>query len=212
MASSGELLACADGNNELWSIDQAGAHIVILTAFEGKKLNGPNDLWLHPDGSIYFTHPYYKRPYWNRGGIEQPGQSVYRMTPDRKSVQRLTEDLRQPNGIIGDSKNKFLYVADIGDQKTFKYTIEEDGSLSHKTLFCTAGSDGMTLDSDRNLYLTGKNGVTRYSADGVLQETIAIPKGWTANVTFGGPNHDTLFITAGDSLFSIKTTVAGCRE
>lgn len=206
---NGDLLACADERNQLWAIDSDGNHRVLVDKFEGKLLNGPNDLWVHSNGSIYFTDPFYKRPYWDRGGSEQPGQSVYRVTPDRKEVQRLTTDLRQPNGIIGNADAAILYVADIGAGKTYRYRIAEDGSLTEKTLFCNSGSDGMTMDQAGNVYLTGRDGVSRYSPQGALQETIVVPKPWTANVTFGGVNRDTLFITAGDSLFSVKTTVQG---
>lgn len=205
----GDLLACADEQNQLWSIDSTGKHTVLLDLVDGKKLNGPNDLWVHSTGAIYFTDPFYKRPYWNRGGIEQPGQAVYRIAPDRQSVRRLTDDLRQPNGIIGDSSRGILYVADIGDRKTYQYDIGADGSLTNKKLFCSAGSDGMTIDRAGNVYLTGDKGVTRYSADGVLRETIAVPKPWTANVTFGGADRSTLFITAGDSLYAIETKMQG---
>lgn len=205
----GKLLACADEQNQLWSIDAKGQPSVVLGLVDGKKLNGPNDLWVHSSGAIYFTDPFYKRPYWNRGGIEQPGQAVYRISPDRGTVQRLTDDLRQPNGIIGDSARGILYVADIGAGKTYRYEIATDGLLQNKQLFCNAGSDGMTIDRDGSVYLTGKEGVSRYSADGVLGETIAVPKAWTANVTFGGADRSELFITAGDSLYSIKTTVQG---
>jgi len=204
----GNLLACADLNNELWLIDRDGKVTVLVKDYRGKKLNGPNDLWAHPNGGIYFTDPYYRRPYWTRGPMEQDGQHVYYLSPDRKKLIRVTDDLVQPNGIIGTPDGKFLYVADIGDGKTYRYTINPDGTLSGKTLFAPMGSDGMTIDEQGNVYLTGK-GVTVFDSQGRKIEHIDVPSRWTANVCFGGPQRDTLFITATDSLYAIKMNVKG---
>src|SRR6266496_2066160 len=76
----------------------------------GKLLNGPNDVWLRPDGGLYFTDPFYKREYWKRGAKEQDGEHVYYLSPDRKTFTRVTTDLKQPNGIIGTPDGKMLYV------------------------------------------------------------------------------------------------------
>jgi gluconolactonase len=204
----GNLLACADLNNELWLIDMQGRVTVLVKDYKGKKLNGPNDLWIDPKGGIYFTDPFYRRPYWNRGPMEQDGQHVYYLTPDRKNLIRVASDLVQPNGIIGTPDGKRLYVADIGDKKTYSYQINADGTLSNKKLFCLMGSDGMTIDNQGNVYLTGK-GVTVFDPDGKEIEHIDVPAGWTANVTFGGKDRHTLFITAQTSLYSIRMRVKG---
>ena len=113
----------------------------------GKLLNGPNDVWIRPDNGLYFTDPFYKRPYWKRELAEQDGEAVYYLSPDRKQLDRVADDLKQPNGIIGTPDGKRLYVADIGAGKTFSYEIQRDGTLSEQNLFCTLGSDGMTIDS-----------------------------------------------------------------
>ncbi len=204
----GNLWACADLNNELWMIDPLGHATIFVTDFEGKKLNGPNDLWMDAKGGIYFTDPFYKRPYWDRGPREQDGQHVYYLTPDRKKLIRVVDDLVQPNGIIGTPDQKYLYVADIGDKKTYRFKINSDASLSDRTLFCKMGSDGMTIDNEGNVYLTGK-GVHVFNPAGEKIEHIAIDEGWTANVTFGGKDRHTLFITAMDSLYAIKMRVKG---
>jgi gluconolactonase len=81
--------------------------------------------------------------------------------------------------------------------------------LAEKQLFCKSGSDGMTLDRQGNLYLTGNKGVTVYDRDGNLIQTISVPRGWTANVSFAGPEKRHLFITAKDAVFVIETSVAG---
>ena len=204
----GNLLACADLDNELWSIDMKGKVTVLVKGYKGKKLNGPNDLWEDLKGGIYFTDPFYKRPYWNRGPIEQGGQHVYYLYPDRKTLIRVTEDLVTPNGIIGTPDGRRLYVADLGARKTYVYDINADGTLSGKKLFCSMGSDGMTIDNEGNIYLTGR-GVTVFNSAGEKIEQINIDAGWTANVCFGGRDGHTLFITAQESLFAIRMRVKG---
>lgn len=208
--AQGNLLACADEKNELWSIDKNGKPTVLLKDYQGKLLNGPNDLWVHPKGWIYFTDPLYKRNYWNRGGMEQDGQHVYLVSADRKTVTRVAKDLRQPNGIIGTPDGKTLYVADIGARKTYAYDIQTDGKLANKRLFCELGSDGMTLDNEGNVYLTGR-GVSVFDKTGAKIEQIDVAKGWTANVTFGGKERNLLFITASDAVFGLKMRVKGAQ-
>jgi gluconolactonase len=207
----GNLLACADEKNQLWSIDPAGKVTVLVKDFKGKLLNGPNDLWIHPGGGVYFTDPYYKRPYWKRDPQVQDARGVYYLAPDRKTLSRVADDLVQPNGIIGTPDGKKLYVADIGDKKTYVYTIGKDGKLSDRKLFCRMGSDGMTIDDKGNVYLTGR-GVTVFNGAGKKIEHIEVPERWTANVCFGGKDRKTLFITAGKGLYSLAMRVRGARE
>ena len=206
----GDLYACADKNSEIWKITKDKKVSVLSKGFDGKKFNGPNDLWIDSRGGIYFTDPYYKRPY--RNYPEQPikEQRVYYLTPDQKELKIAIEDLVKPNGIIGTPDGKTLFVADIEDNKTWKYDIAEDGSLKNKALFTNLGSDGMTLDERGNVYLTG-DGVTVFNPKGEKILHIPINKEWTANVTFGGKDHCHLFITAMDSLFSIRMNVKGAR-
>lgn len=208
--SKGNLIACADEKNQLWSISPDGKVTVLVSNYNGKLLNGPNDVWVHPNGTMYFTDPFYKRDYWNRGGMEQDGQHVYLFDPVKKELKRVISDLKQPNGIIGTPDGKQLYVSDIGDRRTYVYNIQPDGSLTDKRLFCEAGSDGMTLDNEGNLYLTGR-GVMVYDKNGKLIERIQINEPWTANVCFGGKDRQTLFITASKSLYSVRTRVKGAN-
>jgi gluconolactonase len=98
--AKGNLWACADEKNELWRIDPKGKVTVVVTDYKGKLLNGPNDLWIRPDGGIYLTDPYYKRDYWKRGPREQDKEAVYYLSPDHKTLTRVADDLQQPNGIM----------------------------------------------------------------------------------------------------------------
>ena len=207
---AGNLYACADLNNQLWEISPSGKVSVLVKDYKGKKLNGPNDLWVHPNGGIYLTDPFYKRDYWTRGPMEQDGQDVYYLSPDHKKLTRVIDDLEQPNGIIGTPDGKRLYVADIKGNKTYTYRINADGTLSDKKTFVEMGSDGMTIDDEGDVYLVGK-GVTVFNSKGEKIDYIAIEKPWTGNITFGGKDKSKLFITASDSLYSIQTRVHGTR-
>jgi gluconolactonase len=208
--NAGNLYACADLNNQLWEISPSGKVSVLVKDYKGKKLNGPNDLWVRPDGGIYLTDPFYKRDYWTRGPMEQDGQYVYYLSPDHKKLTKVIDDLQQPNGIIGTPDGKRLYVADIKGNKTYTYRINADGSLSDKKVFVDMGSDGMTIDDEGNVYLVGK-GVTVFNSNGEKIDRIDIQKPWTGNITFGGKDKSKLFITASDSLYSIQTRVHGTR-
>ncbi len=199
----GNLLACEGTGRRLVSIDPAGAVTVLADKYEGKRFNSPNDLWIDPKGGVYFTDP----RYGNRDGMEQDGEYVYYLAPDRKRLIRVINDLVRPNGVIGTPDGKTLYVADNGDRKTFVYQVSGDGTLAGKKLFAPEGSDGMTIDSEGNVYLTTKV-VAVYDKDGQKIESITVPE-QPANVTFGGTDNQTLFITARTSLYAVKMRVKG---
>ncbi len=123
----GNLIACADEKTALWSIAPDGKVTVILDRYEGMPLNGPNDVWVRPDGALYFTDPFYKRPWWNYEARPQDGEHVYFLSADRRRLVRVTHDLEKPNGISGTPDGKTLYVADIGAGKTYRYDIAPGG-------------------------------------------------------------------------------------
>lgn len=204
--AEGNLWTCADDKNQLWRISPDKEVTVVVKDYQGKLLNGPNDLWIRPDGGIYFTDPFYKRPYWDRGPQEIDVQGIYYLSPDRKQLTLVVDDYQQPNGLIGTPDGKILYVADIRGGRTYAFDVQPDGSLTNRRLFCELGSDGMTMDNHGNVYLTGK-GVTVFDKTGKQIRHIAVPERWTANICFGGPDKDTLFITASQGLYSLKMQV-----
>jgi gluconolactonase len=206
--TDGNLWTCADEKNELWCIAPDKSVKIIPLLYRDKILNGPNDLWITGNKGVYFTDPFYKRPWWSHSSMPQEVQGVYFLSADHKSITRVIDDLVQPNGIVGTPDGKTLFVADIGGQKTWSYTINKDGSLGNKTLFCEMGSDGMAIDTDGNIYLTG-NGVTIFDRNGKQTGIIKVPESWTANVCFGGTDMKSLFITASGGLYRIKTKVKG---
>jgi gluconolactonase len=206
--ASGRLIACADEKNELWAIAPDGKAAVLAKGYGGKALNGPNDVWVHPNGGIYLTDPFYDRPWWSHHAMPQDGQHVYYLAPRANALVRVTEDLAQPNGIIGSPDGRTLWVADIGAKKTWRYDIQADGRLSGKTLVCEHGSDGMTVDDEGHLYLTG-DGVRVFDREGRPVEHVLVPEPWTANVSFCGKDRRTLFITATKGLYSVRTRTRG---
>jgi gluconolactonase len=208
----GKLIACADEKGELQRIDPATKKVtVLLDKFDGKLFNGPNDVWVDPAGGMYFTDPFYKRGYWqNREKPDQEKQRLFYLPKGAKAPVIADDTLVQPNGIIGSPDGKLLFVADIGDKKTYQYEIAKDGKPANRTLFCEMGSDGMTRDTAGNLYLTGK-GVTVFDRDGKKLGDIPVAETWTANICFGGPELKTLFITAMDSVYTLEMAVSGTR-
>lgn len=202
------LITCSDDNGEIWKISKDKDIQALSKGFEGKRLNGPNDLWIDKSGGIYFTDPLYERDYWKNFKVEIPERNLYYRNQNG-NITKL-ETFVQPNGIVGSQKLKKLYVSDINAGKTYVYDILGEGKLSEKKLFCEMGSDGMTLDNQGNVYLTGK-GVTIFNKTGVRIYNIPIDEDWTSNVTFGGENNSTLFITASHSVYTLKMNVTGIK-
>lgn len=204
----GNLLACADENNELWSITPKKKITLMAKGYKGQRLNGPNDLWIAPNGAIYLTDPYYQRPYWTRKTPEITGNKLYYLPKGKKELQIADESFNTPNGIVGTPDGKYLYVADLGAGKTYRFAIQPDGSLNEKKLFAEQGSDGMTIDNKGNIYLTG-NGVTVYDPNGKKIAHVPVAAKWTGNVCFGGEERNKLLITASKSVFVLDMKVKG---
>ncbi len=205
--AKGQLVTCADEKNQLAYFDKNKNLVVIYEGYNGKLLNAPNDLWIAPNGGIYFSDPYYHRDWWDPArGEEQDVRGVYYLSPDRK-IKRVIDDYKQPNGLIGTPDGKILYVSDINDGKIWKYNIEPDGSLSGKTFFAPKGSDGMTIDNKGNVYLTSEK-VWVYSPKGELVKEIDVPEN-PANVCFGGKKRNILFITARKGVYTLEMNVKG---
>ncbi|MGN7724132.1 SMP-30/gluconolactonase/LRE family protein [Chitinophaga sp. 22620] len=204
----GRIIACADERNEMWAFTPKGKHTVLMTGYKGQQLNGPNDLWIHPNGNIYFTDPYYQRKYWERQKPDIEAMRVYYLAPGKNEPVMVADDIVKPNGIVGSADGKYLFVADIGDNKTYRYEIQADGSLANRILFTNKGGDGITLDDRGNLYICG-NGISVFNPEGRQIALIPVPEKWVANACFGGKNRDLLFITAGTSVYTLKMKVKG---
>ncbi|MCB1500383.1 MAG: SMP-30/gluconolactonase/LRE family protein [Bauldia sp.] len=207
---TGKLLVTAVEKGELWSITPDKVVTVLATNFGGKQFNGPNDLWISPDGGVYFTDPYYRTTFLIRDpNARMAGQHVYFMAPDRKTVTQVTTDLSYPYGIIGTTDGKVLYVGDIVGQTTWAFDIRPGGELTNKRLFYDRSSEGMAIDVEGNVYLT-RNGVTVLDKTGKRIEQIDLPTGITTDVTFGGKDRNLLFITTTDRyVYGLKMGVKG---
>jgi len=206
----GNLLACADAQGELWSIAPDGKSKVLVKDVAGQRLNGPNDVWASPLGGLFFTDPYYKRDYWPATRPAPIPEYVYYLAPGAGQPVTVETTLKKPNGLIGTPDGRTLYIADIGANKTYRYRLGAEGKLLDKQLFVEQGSDGMTLDEQGNVYLTGK-GVTIYSPAGQRLAHIDVPADWTANLCFGSKDMKTLFITASEAVFTVPMRVRGIR-
>lgn len=202
----GNLIACADEHDQLWSISPDKEVTILVKNFQGARLNGPNDVWVAPNGGIYFTDPYYQRDYWERTTPDPAihDEYLYYLAPGNSKPVIVDKDFVKPNGVVGSHDGKHLFAADIDAGKIYKYDIAPDGSLENKTtLIVNHKCDGLTIDRKGNLYLSGK-GITIYNPKGEKIGHIPIPEPWTANVCFGGKNRDQLFITASKAVYIVR--------
>lgn len=199
----GHLIACEGGARRLTSTAPDGKVTSLVDRFEGKRFNSPNDLWIDPQGGIYFTDPRYGK----EDDLELSGFHVYYLDAKRDKLTRVLDDLVKPNGIVGTADGKTLYVTDPGDKKTYRYEIAGPGVLKNRKLFVEYGSDGMTLDERGNLYLTSGN-VLVFSPQGTKIASISVPER-PANVCFGGTDRKTLFITARTGFYALQMQVRG---
>ncbi len=199
--NSGNLYVCQPTGRAVIKITPKGEVSVVADAYQGKKLNSPNDLWIDPAGGIYFTDP----RYGNMDDLQQGGFHVYYIHPDGKKIVRVLDDLVKPNGVVGAADGKKLYVTDPGAQKTYVYDITKPGKLEHRKLAADAGSDGLELDEQGNLYITGDS-IRIFNSEAKEIASIPLPER-AANMTIGGDDGKTLFITAQTGLYSIQLNV-----
>ena len=205
-SKEGDLFACLGEKRHVTSFypEDGGEKELLADQYDGRPFNKPNDLWIHPNNGVFFSDPNY-----GRKDLSQDGEHLYYVTPYRDQVFRVAKDLKRPNGVVGTPDGKTLYVADPGQGKTFRYTVDEgeEGILSGKKLFTESGSDGMTLDNKGNLYLT-MGTVKVYDPRGKKIADIEFPEK-PSNVCFGGKDGKTLFVTARTGFYSLKMKVAG---
>jgi gluconolactonase len=229
----GNLIAAADLHGELWKIRPDGSHKVLVDNYQGRLLNGPNDVWINPaNGGIYITDPIFPRGYWDADDPRQQpweptrseqapqgkGGYVYYLPPNgRKLVRVTTEDMgwefdSWPNGVVGTPDGKKLYVNKwYYDNKggTWVFDIKRDGTLKNMRKFSDWGGDGMSMDEKGNVYISNGEGVMAFDPDG--NNILIIPTGGGAtNNTFAGRDGKTLFITGpSDQVTAIRMNVRG---
>ena len=213
--AAGKLIACQmDGR--LVAMDAAAKQITPLAEeYDGRRFNAPNDLVIDRAGGVYFTDPRFRAPEPWPQGVE----AVYYRAADGR-VARLIDDVPTPNGVILSPDEKTLYVIPSMQQEMLACEVRSPGILGPKRIFCRlaqpddaqpgrgGGGDGLSIDTAGNLYITSALGIQVFNPEGELLGIIAIPEK-PANVTFGGPDRRTLYVTARTSLYAVKTQAVG---
>jgi gluconolactonase len=211
--AKGELVACEmDGRVVAVSPDGKAVR-PLAEQYEGKRFNAPNDLVIDREGGVYFTDPAFRAP----EPLPQGKTAVYYVSPGGK-VTRLIDNLPNPNGVILSPDEKTLYVIPTGQAEMMAYPVEAPGKLGAGRVFCTLkqpegkkgapGGDGLTIDTKGNLYITSQLGIQVFEPSGKLLGVIAFPE-QPANVTFGGPDRKTLYVTARTSLYTAPMHATG---
>jgi gluconolactonase len=217
------LLICEHVTSQLVRERADGAREVVASHFAGEELNSPNDVCVRSDGSIYFTDPWYGR--MGKHGLERPRQlgwqGVFRVPPQGGEVQLLVDrgEFEQPNGICFSPDESVLYVDDTIRAVVRAYRVDDDGSLVDGRVLVDGLSssdvpgvaDGMKCDERGNLWVTGPGGVHVYDADGLPLGIVEVDEVVT-NLTWGGPEWRTLFLTATTTLRAVEVKVGPRRE
>jgi len=206
------LIDCASVLRAIIEVTLDGKYKVLADRYEGKRFNSPNDVIVGPDGALYFTDPTLDLVAGEKQEI--PFQGVYRLD-DNGNVRLLTKDLTQPNGLAFSPDGKKFYVDDSEQRNIRVYSMAADGTLSNGRIFGDEPGgkndgvpDGIKVDDKGNLFVTGPNGIWVWDADGNHLGTIVMPE-QPANLTWGDPQYDTLYITATTSVYRLKTKTRG---
>jgi gluconolactonase len=206
------LIDCASVLRAIIRIEPDGKYIVLADRFEGRRFNSPNDVVIGPDGAMYFTDPTLDLPPGEKQEISFQG--VYRLDA-KGQVRLLTKELTQPNGLAFSPDGKRLYVDDSQQRNIRVYDFQANGTASNGRIFATEAGppksgvpDGMKLDKNGNLYITGPQGIWIWDAEGHHLGTVVMPE-QPANLAWGDPDYGTLYITAGKSVYKLRTKAQG---
>lgn len=219
----GRLVSCEHGGRRVTRTEIDGSITVLADSYEGKRLNSPNDVVVRSDGSVWFTDPTYgiKSDYEGfRAEPEQATRNVYRLDPETGEIDAVVTDFGQPNGLAFSPDETILYVADSSSshdpsapRHIRAFDVVDGRQLKNSRVFCDIDNglaDGFRVDVDGNVWTSAGDGVHCFGPDGKLLGKILLPQ-TAANLTFGGPRRNQLFITATKSLYAIflATTGAG---
>ena len=220
----GRLITCEHGGRRVTRTEPDGRITVIADRYQGKRLNSPNDVVVASDGGVWFTDPTYgihSNYEGHRGESEIGACHVYRWDPRSHEVAVVADDFLKPNGIAFSPDESLLYVADTGathhadgPHHIRVFDVVDGRSLVNGRLFAEINpglADGFRLDEFGNIWTSAGDGVHCYSPQGHLLGKILIPE-VVANLCFGGPKKNRLFITATTSLYAVYVAVAGAQK
>ncbi|WP_025658334.1 SMP-30/gluconolactonase/LRE family protein [Rhizobium sp. IBUN] len=219
----GRLVSCEHGPRRVTRTEPDGSITILADSFEGKRLNSPNDVVVRSDGTIWFTDPTYGILSDYEGYKSDPEQSrrnVYRLDPDSGELTAVVGDFLQPNGLAFSVDETRLYIADSGashdpaaPRHIRVFDVVDGRTLTNGRVFCSIDTgipDGIRVDKHGNLWSSAGDGVHCFSPDATLLGKIKVPQ-TVANLTFGGPRRNRLFITATRSVYAIYLTTNGAQ-
>jgi gluconolactonase len=220
----GRLVSCEHGSRRVTRTEVDGRITVLADSFEGKRLNSPNDVIVRSDGTVWFTDPTYGilSDYEGyKADPEQVSRNVYRLDPETGDLTAVASDFLQPNGLAFSPDETKLYIADSGashddtaPRHIRVFDVVDGRTLANSRVFCHIDNgipDGIRLDEQGNLWSSANDGIHCFSADGTLLGKIKVPQ-TVANLTFGGPRRNRLFITASRSVYSVYLTTNGVQS
>ena len=219
----GRLISCEHGKRRVTRTEIDGSITVLADSFDGKRLNSPNDVVVRSDGSVWFTDPTYgiMSDYEGyRAEPEQPTRNVYRIDPSSGALSVVADDFRQPTGLAFSPDETRLYVADsarshdeTAPSHIRVFDVEDGSRLANGRVFCDLDNgipDGLRTDTAGNVWTSARDGVHCFAPDGTLLGKILVPQ-TVANLAFGGPRRNRLYITATRSLYAVYTTATGAQ-
>ena len=218
----GRLVTCQHGTRSVTRTEHDGSRTVIADSFNGKRLNSPNDVVVHSDGSTWFSDPTYgilSNLEGHKAEREQPGNFVYRVDPDDLSLTPVADGFTQPNGLAFSRDETRLYIAESGSSHDNSvpsilkaFDAAPDGTLSNPRVFAEIDNglpDGFRVDRYDNVWCSAEDGVHVFAPTGDLLGKVYVPER-VANLTFGGERGNVLFITATTSVYSLFVNTSGC--
>jgi len=217
----GRLVTCEHRTRRVVRTELDGRQTVIADRFEGKRFNSPNDIIVSADGAVWFTDPIYgiKSDYeGDRSDSEIEGCHVYQVEAHTGHIRQMTDDFKQPNGLAFAPGETVLYISDTGRSDDSngpphirRFTVDAKRGLSGGEVYVESPNgvfDGFRVDQEGRIWTSARDGVHCYDPDGTMLGRIRIPE-WVANVTFGGPKLNRLFICGTSSLYSVIVATSG---
>jgi gluconolactonase len=211
----GRLVACEHANRRVSRTEANGDVVTIASHYNGKRLNSPNDVVVKSDGSIYFSDPPYglTAEYGVLGEQELDCQGVYRLSPDGQTLTLLVDDFDRPNGLCFSPDESLLYIDDTERMHVRVFDVKADGTVENGRVFAEESGeggvpDGMKVDSNGNVYLTGPGGIWIFDPAGTHLGRILLPE-TAANLAWGGDDWKLLYITASTSIYRLQCKVTG---